>query len=89
MDALNGCQGLDAGGWPWLKAWVDAGQERKLVPGSAHSSCTVEMANLNRPVDVAVIDEIQVSCRIWSACVGSNGLLGFARYRSIRVQIYK
>ncbi|KAK9853646.1 hypothetical protein WJX84_009241 [Apatococcus fuscideae] len=36
------------------------GQERKLVPGSSHSSCTVEMANLNKPVDVAIIDEIQM-----------------------------
>lgn len=40
-----------------------AGQERKLVPGAMHTSCTIEMANLGRRVDVAVIDEIQVHTR--------------------------
>lgn len=30
------------------------------VPGSNHTSCTVEMANINTHFDVAVIDEIQV-----------------------------
>ncbi|EEY58821.1 ATP-dependent RNA helicase SUPV3L1, putative [Phytophthora infestans T30-4] len=36
------------------------GQEKKLVPYSTHVSCTVEMANINRPWDVAVVDEIQL-----------------------------
>ncbi|KAG1705594.1 hypothetical protein DVH05_003281 [Phytophthora capsici] len=36
------------------------GQEKKIVPYSSHVSCTVEMANINRPWDVAVIDEIQL-----------------------------
>ncbi|UIZ25241.1 hypothetical protein KXD40_009062 [Peronospora effusa] len=36
------------------------GQEKKMVPYSTHVSCTVEMANINRPWDVAVIDEIQL-----------------------------
>lgn len=36
------------------------GQEKKLVPHSTHVSCTVEMANINRRWDVAVIDEIQL-----------------------------
>ncbi|EGZ29385.1 hypothetical protein PHYSODRAFT_537681 [Phytophthora sojae] len=36
------------------------GQEKKIVPYSTHVSCTVEMANINRPWDVAVIDEIQL-----------------------------
>ncbi|KAF1314398.1 Atp-dependent RNA helicase supv3l1, partial [Globisporangium splendens] len=36
------------------------GQEKKLVPHSTHVSCTVEMANINRKWDVAVIDEIQL-----------------------------
>jgi hypothetical protein len=36
------------------------GQEVLKVPGSSHVACTVEMANLGRQVDVAVIDEIQV-----------------------------
>ena len=33
------------------------GQEKKLVVGSKHVACTVEMADTNRVVDVAVIDE--------------------------------
>uniref|UniRef100_H3H1H3 RNA helicase n=2 Tax=Phytophthora ramorum TaxID=164328 RepID=H3H1H3_PHYRM len=36
------------------------GQEKKIVPYASHVSCTVEMANINRPWDVAVIDEIQL-----------------------------
>ncbi|KAG7384685.1 ATP-dependent RNA helicase supv3l1, mitochondrial [Phytophthora pseudosyringae] len=36
------------------------GQEKKTVPYSTHVSCTVEMANINRPWDVAVIDEVQL-----------------------------
>ncbi len=37
-----------------------AGQERREVPGAAHTACTVEMVNMQRRVDVAVIDEIQM-----------------------------
>ena len=36
------------------------GQERKEVPGACHTACTVEMTNLKRRWDVAVIDEVQV-----------------------------
>lgn len=36
------------------------GQEVMQVPGSGHTSCTVEMANISSHFDVAVIDEIQV-----------------------------
>lgn len=36
------------------------GQERREVPGARHTACTVEMMNLERLVDVAVIDEIQL-----------------------------
>ncbi|KAL4443033.1 hypothetical protein ABPG77_008524 [Micractinium sp. CCAP 211/92] len=36
------------------------GQERREVPGAAHTACTVEMVNMQRRVDVAVIDEIQM-----------------------------
>lgn len=38
------------------------GQEVLKVPGSCHVSCTAEMAALNTHADVAIIDEIQVSC---------------------------
>ncbi len=30
------------------------------MPGAAHTACTVEMVNMQRRVDVAVIDEIQM-----------------------------
>ncbi|KAL4457773.1 hypothetical protein ABPG75_012638 [Micractinium tetrahymenae] len=36
------------------------GQERREVPGAAHTACTVEMVNMQRRVDVAVLDEIQM-----------------------------
>ncbi|CAI5962056.1 unnamed protein product [Closterium sp. NIES-64] len=36
------------------------GQERRRCPSAHHTACTIEMANLSTPVDVAVIDEIQV-----------------------------
>ncbi|KAI9910882.1 hypothetical protein PsorP6_010482 [Peronosclerospora sorghi] len=36
------------------------GQEKKVVPYATHVACTVEMANIARPWDVAVIDEIQL-----------------------------
>lgn len=36
------------------------GQEKKLVPGAEHTACTVEMIHLQKQVDVAVLDEIQL-----------------------------
>ena len=36
------------------------GQERQEVPMATHISCTVEMVNVNKVYDVAVIDEIQM-----------------------------
>jgi ATP-dependent RNA helicase SUPV3L1/SUV3 len=36
------------------------GQEQREVPFSTHISCTVEMVNINREYDVAVVDEIQM-----------------------------
>ena len=54
--------------WPW-----DAGQERKEVPFANHTACTIEMTNLQRRVDVAVIDEIQVGLhRHWGTLAGSS-----------------
>ena len=38
-----------------------AGQERSIIPTAQHTACTIEMTNLLKRVDVAVIDEIQVS----------------------------
>lgn len=36
------------------------GQELDVVPGAAHMACTVEMADVHRPDDVVVLDEIQM-----------------------------
>ncbi|PSC71656.1 ATP-dependent RNA helicase mitochondrial [Micractinium conductrix] len=36
------------------------GQERREVPGAHHTACTVEMVSMQRRVDVAVIDEVQM-----------------------------
>nr|WP_199067782.1 helicase-related protein [Chromobacterium sp. ASV5] len=36
------------------------GEQRKLCPGATHVASTVEMLNPERPVEVAVIDEIQL-----------------------------
>lgn len=35
------------------------GQEIKEVPGARHTACTVEMADLDREVEVAVVDEVR------------------------------
>ena len=36
------------------------GQERTVLPGASHMSCTVEMTSMSQRFDVAVLDEIQV-----------------------------
>ena len=36
------------------------GEERRLAPGATHVASTVEMLDTRTPVDVAVIDEIQM-----------------------------
>jgi hypothetical protein len=36
------------------------GQEKKTIPFATHVSCTIELANVSVPYDIAVIDEIQM-----------------------------
>jgi ATP-dependent RNA helicase SUPV3L1/SUV3 len=43
-----------------LKVSLVTGEERRLVPGATHVASTVEMLDSQTPVDVAVIDEIQM-----------------------------
>lgn len=38
-----------------------------MVPFAEHTACTIEMANLQKRVDIAVIDEIQV-CSVVGLC---------------------
>jgi len=52
------------------------GQERRNVPGAEHTSCTVEMVNTSRRVDVAVIDEIQVMGDPFRGWAWTRALLG-------------
>ncbi|MBM3117467.1 helicase-related protein [Jeongeupia naejangsanensis] len=47
---------LDAG----VAVSLITGEQRKLHPGATHVASTVEMFNPNKPIDVAVIDEIQL-----------------------------
>lgn len=44
------------------------GQERTRVEGAKHVSCTVEMASVTEPVEVAVIDEIQACISMRKPC---------------------
>lgn len=43
-----------------LKVSLITGEERRVVEGGTHVASTVEMLNTGTPVDVAVIDEIQM-----------------------------
>lgn len=36
------------------------GEERDIIAGAQHTASTIEMMNANKPVDVAIIDEIQM-----------------------------
>ena len=39
---------------------LTTGQEQRVVPFATHNSCTVEMADTNKVIECAVIDEIQI-----------------------------
>jgi ATP-dependent RNA helicase SUPV3L1/SUV3 len=43
-----------------IAASLMTGEERRIVPGANHLCATVEMADVSTPVDVAVVDEIQM-----------------------------
>jgi len=45
------------------------GEDVREVPGAEHYSCTIEMSNLKKRYDVAVIDEIQVRSRLRCPCL--------------------
>jgi ATP-dependent RNA helicase SUPV3L1/SUV3 len=50
-------EALEARGVPTA---LSTGEERILVPGSRHTAATVEMCPFRNPVDLAVVDEIQM-----------------------------
>ncbi len=39
---------------------LHTGQEKQVLAGAKHTSCTIEMVNTTKQWDCAVIDEIQV-----------------------------
>lgn len=43
-----------------VKCSLTTGNEKEIEPDDTHLSCTVEMVNLSRTVDVAVLDEAQL-----------------------------
>mmetsp|Transcript_3011 Transcript_3011/g.4587 ORF Transcript_3011/g.4587 Transcript_3011/m.4587 type:complete len:823 (+) Transcript_3011:129-2597(+) len=60
------------------------GQEQRILPFKTHTSCTVEVANLNQDYDVAVIDEIQMIADSSRGYAWTRALLGL-RAREIHV----
>jgi len=59
LENYERLQAMEAHGKPLAVSLV-TGEERRLVPGATHVASTVEMLDTRTPVDVAVIDEIQM-----------------------------
>lgn len=55
---------------------VLTGEERKIYPGSTHVSSTVEMCNMGKIVDCAIIDEIQMIADESRGWAWSQALIG-------------
>ena len=47
---------------------LHTGQERQILAGAKHVSCTIEMASTTRQWDCAVVDEIQVGVLLVVCC---------------------
>ncbi|MET0319303.1 MAG: helicase-related protein [Duganella sp.] len=59
LENYERLQGMQQHGKPLAVSLV-TGEERRLAPGATHVASTVEMLDTRTPVDVAVIDEIQM-----------------------------
>lgn len=59
LENYERLQAMEAHGKPLAVSLV-TGEERRLVAGATHVASTVEMLDTRTPVDVAVIDEIQM-----------------------------
>ncbi|MCQ4159873.1 hypothetical protein NON00_08020 [Roseomonas sp. GC11] len=57
LMALEGADRLNTAGVP---TDMRTGEEEVLVDGATHVSSTIEMAELDRAIDVAVVDEVQI-----------------------------
>ena len=55
--------GASVGRWDvTIRFWMHlTGQEKKRIPGARITSATIEMIDLQKLYDVAIVDEIQVS----------------------------
>lgn len=52
------------------------GEEQKKLPNSTHTSSTIEMCNISKPIDCAVIDEIQMISDDSRGWAWSQALIG-------------
>jgi ATP-dependent RNA helicase SUPV3L1/SUV3 len=59
LENYERLQAMEQHGKP-LQVSLVTGEERRLAPGATHVASTVEMLDTQTPVDVAVIDEIQM-----------------------------
>jgi ATP-dependent RNA helicase SUPV3L1/SUV3 len=59
LENYERLQGMEQRGKPLAVSLV-TGEERRVVPGATHVASTVEMLDTRTPVEVAVIDEIQM-----------------------------
>ena len=57
---LMAAEGQEALADRGIVANLITGEEKHLIPGATHTSSTVEMCQLSKVIDVAVIDEIQM-----------------------------
>ena len=55
---------------------LTTGQERRVVPFATHDSCTVEMADVTKVIDCAVVDEIQILSDPYRGYAYTRALLG-------------
>lgn len=61
------------------------GEEQQLIENATHTSSTVEMCNLNKIIDVAVIDEIQMISDPFRGWAWSQALIGVSARHVILV----
>jgi len=71
--ALENYERLNAEGVPCS---LLTGEEELRVAGAKHASCTVEKADIRRPCEVAVIDEIQLICDSQRGDAWTRAVLG-------------
>ena len=56
------------------------GQDKRYIPSSLHTSCTIEMCNIDKVYDVAVLDEIQLISDTERGWAWTRAFLGLQAY---------